>query len=71
MQLGDSGLTYPEFDLSTYSGAPAVCARGQPAIAVGESNALAGWQDTCGSAGGIDIVGRMIGYRIYLPLAMH
>jgi hypothetical protein len=71
MQLSSSGLTSPEFDLSKYSGTPAVCDRGRPDIAVGISTALAGWQDTCGSAGGIDIVGRMIGYRVYLPLALH
>jgi hypothetical protein len=71
MQLSSTGLTYPEFDISKYGSTPTVCDQGQPDIAAGISTALAGWQDTCGTAGGIDIVGRMIGYRVYLPLALH
>lgn len=70
MQISDTGLTSPEFDLSNFGSTPMVCDRGQPDIALGKSTALSTWQDSCGSAGGIDIVGRMIGYRVYLPLVM-
>jgi hypothetical protein len=70
MQISNIGYTNPEFDLSKYGSAPTVCDRGQPDIAVGISTALGSWQDSCGSAGGVDIVGRMIGYRVYLPLVM-
>ncbi|MGB7095801.1 MAG: hypothetical protein WBD62_14255, partial [Anaerolineales bacterium] len=70
MQVSNTGFTNPEFDLSKYGNTPTVCDRGQPDIAIGMSTALGSWQDSCGSAGGVDIVGRMIGYRVYLPLVM-
>ena len=70
MQVSETGLTSPEFDLSNFGSTPMVCDRRLPNIALGVSTALGTWQDSCGSAGGIDIVGRMIGYRVYLPLVM-
>ena len=69
-QVSDTGALTPEFDLSQTSNAPMVCDRGGADIAVGKSTALGSWQDSCGGAGGMDIVGRLIGYRVYLPLTM-
>lgn len=68
MRMSDAGLTQPEFDISSAGTLPMVCDRATSGIAVGEVSALAVWSDDCGSAGGLDILGRLLGYRVYLPL---
>ncbi|MCJ7659547.1 MAG: hypothetical protein MUO67_10400 [Anaerolineales bacterium] len=67
-QVSSIGLTKPEFDISGFGSAPLVCDRGNPAIALGQTSALSVWTDPCGSAGGLDILGRMLSFQIYLPL---
>jgi hypothetical protein len=68
MRVSDSGLINPEFDISSPGSTPIVCDRTESDIAVGEVSALAVWSDDCGNAGGLDILGRLLGYRVYLPL---
>jgi hypothetical protein len=70
MRVESNGSTHTGFDLSGYGSMPVVCDRGQPDIAAGTTTALGVWQDTCGIAGGIDILGRMIGFRANMPLLM-
>lgn len=70
MRVSDIGLTYPEFDISDTSIKPIACDRITSDIAVGNVSALAIWVDPCGSAGGLDILGRMLGHRVYLPLTL-
>lgn len=67
-QVSNIGLPYPEFDISGSAATPLVCDRSSSQITVGDVSALAVWTDPCGSAGGLDILGRMLGYQIYLPL---
>ncbi len=68
-RVSDIGLTHPEFDISGTSTAPSLCDRETSVIAVGNASALAAWTDPCGNAGGLDILGRILGYQIYLPFA--
>ena len=69
MRIRNDGYNYPAFDISSPSVIPGVCGRREPGIAAGDVSGLAVWVDPCGGAGGFDILGRMLGYQIYLPLA--
>ncbi len=66
--VSEIGITKPEFDLSNRGTGPMVCNSATPDIGVGDVSALAVWKDACGSAGGLDILGRMLGYQVNLPL---
>ena len=70
IQVSNTGLTHPEFDISGSATTPLACDRTLPDIAVGHSTALAVWTDPCGSAGGQDILGRFLGYKVNLPLVI-
>jgi hypothetical protein len=70
MQVRNDGFYWPAFDISGTSGDLFACNRNDPDIAMGNASALAVWSDPCGSAGGIDILGRILGYQINLPLTL-
>jgi hypothetical protein len=70
MKVNDNGFTHPEFDVANYGTSPTVCDRGASDVAVGNVAAIAVWRDSCGVAGGLDILGRMLGFRVYLPLTV-
>ena len=69
-KVSDTGLPSPGFDISDPGTGPLACDRWFPDIGMGQSTALAVWSDACGSAGGFDILGRMLGYQVNLPLAV-
>lgn len=69
-QVSDTGLRNSAFDVSGTASTSIVCNRQTSHIAVGTMAALAVWADPCGAVGGLDIVGRMLGYWLYLPLAV-
>jgi hypothetical protein len=70
MRVSDTGFNHPKFEISHYGTVPKVCDRAASDIGVGNVAALAVWRDDCGSAGGLDILGRMLGYRVNLPLTI-
>lgn len=70
MRVSETGFTHPEFDISTNGTVPMACDRAASDIGLGNAASLAVWMDDCGSAGGLDILGRMLGYRVNLPLAI-
>lgn len=67
-QISNIGFTEPEFELSAAD--LISCSREDSDIAVGDVSALAVWSDSCGTAGGMDVLGRMLGYPVYLPLVI-
>lgn len=69
-RVSQIGLTFPEFDISGTAVSPTVCDRWYPDVGMGHSAALAVWSDNCGSGGGFDILGRMLGYRVNLPMTI-
>jgi hypothetical protein len=58
------------FLLSRNDPQPSGCDRRFSDIALGKVSGLAAWYDNCGTRVSDDIVGRMIGYRAYLPTAV-
>lgn len=70
MRVSEIGVTHPEFDISHNGTVPMACDRAASDIGLGNTATLAVWSDDCGSAGGLDILGRMLGYRVNLPLTI-
>lgn len=68
-QVSPTGDTGPAFLISRYDPVPLGCDRRVSDNALGDLSGMSVWYDNCGDAGGDDIVGRMLGYRVYLPLA--
>ena len=65
-RLYDNGLLDPVVNISDHSSIS--CTAQTPEIAVGNTSALVVWSDDCGTAGGFDILGRLLGYQQQLPL---
>ncbi len=70
IQVSDNGVTGSGFDVSGFAGSPMACDRQTSDVAVGDWAVLSVWADPCGDVGGLDIVGRMLGYWIYIPLSV-
>jgi len=68
--VSDTGITKPQFDISGTAGTATACDRQTSDIAIGNLGALVVWADPCGSVGGLDIAGRLLGYQLFLPLAI-
>jgi hypothetical protein len=69
-RISHAGVADPEFLISTYDPVLSGCNRNASANATGDILALVVWDDDCGDAGGWDIVGRLIGYQMYLPMTL-
>jgi hypothetical protein len=70
MHVSNIGATRTAFLISRYDPNLLGCDRGFSDNALGVVSGLAVWHDNCGDQGGYDIVGRLLGYRVYLPMTM-
>ena len=69
-RVGNTGETGSAFLISRQDPIPLGCDRRVSDNALGHSSGLSVWYDNCGDVGGDDFVGRMVGYRVYLPLTV-
>jgi hypothetical protein len=68
-RVNNLGVLEPAFLISSNEPQQTGCDRRYPDNALGKSSGLAAWYDSCGNRVSNDIVGRLIGYRGYLPTA--
>jgi hypothetical protein len=68
-RVSSFGVMEATFDISWQAPAILGCDETSPAVAGGSPLGLAVWNDSCWSAN-IDILGRLLGYQLHLPLIM-
>lgn len=70
-RVRSDGALEEAFNISLYGLAAVPCHEQAPVVAGGSPVALAVWQDNCqGTPGSWNIVGRLLGHRVYLPLVV-
>jgi hypothetical protein len=70
-RVHSDGAMEEVFNISLYGLAAVPCHEQSSVVAGGSPVAMVVWQDNCqGSAGSWNIFGRLLGYRVYLPLVV-
>jgi hypothetical protein len=69
-RVSNTGVPGSAFLISRYDPIPLGCDRRVSDNALGVSSGLTVWYDNCGDIGGDDIIGRILGYRVYLPISL-
>jgi len=70
-RVRDDGTAEPAFNLSLFGLAAVPCHEQAPAVAGGSPVNFVVWQDNClGGSGSWSIAGRLLGYRVYLPVTL-